>query len=155
VRAMPNTPAAIGQGITAACAGSLVTGEQQALCDRLLKAAGEVVWLPDETLMDRITALSGSGPAYVFLLAELLERSAIGQGLPPDLARRLARRTVSGAGALLEASTESAADLRRAVTSAKGVTEQALAVLMREDAWPRAIDAALGAAAKRAGELAD
>ena len=154
VRAMPNTPAAIGQGMTVACADRRTNEAQKHLCNRLLEAVGEVAWLPDETLIDRITAISGSGPAYVFLLAELLEQAGIEQGIPADLARRLARQTVSGAGALMAASPEGSADLRRAVTSAKGVTEQALLVLMDEAAWPRSIRDALKAAVRRAGELA-
>lgn len=154
VRAMPNTPAAIGQGVTACCAGPGVTAGQRALCTALLNAVGEVVWLDDEALMDAVTAVSGSGPAYVFLLAELLEQAGIAQGLPAPLARVLARRTVSGAGALLAASAEDAAELRRQVTSPKGTTQAALDVLMAEEAWPRALALAVRAAARRAGELA-
>ena len=130
VRAMPNTPAAVRQGITVACAGPGVTAAQRALCDRLLAAIGAVAWVEDEALIDPVTAVSGGGPAYVFLLAELLERAAIEQGIPADLARLLARQTVAGSGALLAASTEDAAALRRAVTSPRGTTERALAVLM-------------------------
>lgn len=155
VRAMPNTPASIGRGITVACAGPHVGGSQRALCDRLLRAVGETAWVEDEALLDPVTAISGSGPAYVFLLAELLEAAGREQGLPAALARTLARRTVSGAGALLDASPdEEAAALRRAVTSAGGTTEQALAVLMRETAWPQSIRAAVEAATKRSRELA-
>jgi pyrroline-5-carboxylate reductase len=154
VRAMPNTPASIGQGITVACAGPGVTAAQQALCDTLLAAVGDVAWVDNEALIDPVTAVSGSGPAYVFLLAELLEQAGIAEGLPPALARRLARRTVSGAGALLDASSEDAADLRRAVTSPRGTTEAALAVLMDDAAWPHAVKAAIGAATTRARELA-
>ena len=154
VRAMPNTPAAIGEGMTVACADSRASESQKQLCNQLLEAVGEVAWLPDEMLIDRITAISGSGPAYVFLLAEILEQAGIEQGIPPDLAKRLARQTVSGAGALIASSHEDTAELRRAVTSAKGVTEQALLVLMDEAAWPRTVRAALLAAVKRAGELA-
>ncbi len=154
VRAMPNTPAAVRQGVTVACAGPGVDAGQRALCDRLLAAIGAVAWVADEALLDPVTAVSGSGPAYVFLLAELLERAAIEQGLPADLARLLARRTVSGSGALLAASEEDAAALRRAVTSPRGTTERALSVLMADDAWPRAISAAVAAAAARSRELA-
>jgi pyrroline-5-carboxylate reductase len=154
VRAMPNTPAAIGQGITVACAGPGVTAAQRALCDALLAAVGDVAWVDDEALIDPVTAVSGSGPAYVFLLAELLERAGVAEGLPQPLARQLARRTVSGAAALLDASTEDAADLRRAVTSPRGTTEAALAVLMAEAAWPATVKRAVHAAAVRAGELA-
>ena len=104
VRAMPNTPAAVRQGVTVACAGPGVTAAQRALCDRLLAAIGAVAWVDDEALIDPVTAVSGGGPAYVFLLAELLEQAAVEQGIPPDLARLLARRTVAGSGALLAAS---------------------------------------------------
>ena len=154
VRAMPNTPASIRQGITVACAGPGVSAAQRDLADALLEAVGEVAWVDDEALLDPVTAVSGGGPAYVFLLAELLERAAIEQGIPPDLARRLARRTVSGSGALLAASTEDAAALRRAVTSPAGTTERALAVLMDEAAWPSLMSRAIAAASERSRELA-
>jgi pyrroline-5-carboxylate reductase len=154
VRAMPNTPASIGQGITVACAGPGVTAPQRDLCDTLLAAVGAVAWVDDEDLLDAVTAVSGSGPAYVFLLAELLESAAAAQGLPAGLARLLARSTVSGAGALLASSAADAADLRRAVTSPGGTTEAALTVLMDAAAWPSALHAAVAAAARRARELA-
>ena len=154
VRAMPNTPAAIGRGISVACAGPGVSEPQRALCDALLAAVGEVAWVEDEALLDAVTAVSGSGPAYVFLLAELLERAGIEQGLSAALARRLARATVAGAGALLAASDEDAAALRRAVTSPGGTTERALTVLMDEAAWPAALSRAVAAAAERSRELA-
>jgi len=155
VRAMPNTPAAVRQGVTVATAGPGVQPAQRALCDTLLQAIGAVAWVEDEGLIDPVTAVSGSGPAYVFLLAELLERAAIEQGIPPGLARLLARRTVSGSGALLAASGEDSAALRVAVTSPKGTTERALAVLMAEAAWPAAISQAVAAATARSRELAD
>lgn len=154
VRAMPNTPAAIRRGITVAYAGAAVSAGQRALCDVLLASVGEVAWVEDEALLDPVTAVSGGGPAYVFLLAELLERAGREQGLSPDLARRLARATVSGAGALLAAGTEDADVLRRAVTSPKGTTERALAVLMQEDAWPALVSRAIEAATARSRELA-
>jgi pyrroline-5-carboxylate reductase len=154
VRAMPNTPAAIGQGITAAFAGPGVTPPQRALSDTLLQAVGDVVWLDSETLIDPVTAISGSGPAYVFLLAELLEQAAKEHGLPPEIARKLARKTVSGAGALLDASAEDTAALRQAVTSPKGTTEAALRILMAADAWPKILRQAITAAENRARELA-
>jgi pyrroline-5-carboxylate reductase len=154
VRAMPNTPAAIGQGFTAAFAGPGVCEPQRALAEALLGAVGEVAWLPEEGMLDAVTAVSGGGPAYVFLLAELLERAALEQGLPPDLARRMARATVSGSGALLAASPEDAAQLRRNVTSPKGTTERALAVLMAENAWPALVSRAMAAATARSRELA-
>ena len=154
VRAIPNTPAAIRQGITVACAGPGVSAAQRALCDALLSAIGTVAWVEEEALLDPVTAVSGSGPAYVFLLAELLERAAVEQGIPPGLARQLARRTVAGAGALLVAGEQDAADLRRAVTSPKGTTEQALSVLMADDAWPALVSRAVAAATRRSRELA-
>jgi pyrroline-5-carboxylate reductase len=154
VRAMPNTPAAIRQGVTVACAGPGVTPDQRALCERLLAAVGDVAWVEDETLLDAVTAVSGSGPAYVFLLAELMERAAVEQGLSPDLARLLARRTVAGSGALLAASSEDAAALRQAVTSPKGTTERALEVLMAENALPALLSRAIAAATARSRELA-
>ena len=154
VRAMPNTPAAVRQGVTVACPGPGVDSAQRTLCDRLLQAIGVVAWAEDEALLDPVTAVSGSGPAYVFLLAELMERAAIEQGIPADLARLLARQTVSGSGALLAASTEDAAALRVAVTSPGGTTERALAVLMAAEAWPAALSKAIAAATVRSRELA-
>ncbi|MBV8523802.1 MAG: pyrroline-5-carboxylate reductase [Acetobacteraceae bacterium] len=154
VRAMPNTPAAVRQGVSVACPGQGVTDQQRALCDTLLAAIGSVAWVNDEALLDPVTAVSGSGPAYVFLLAELLEKAAIEQGLQPELARLLARRTVSGSGALLAASEEDAAALRVAVTSPGGTTERALRVLMADDAWPALIREAVAAATARSRELA-
>ena len=109
VRAMPNTPAAVRQGMTVACPGPGVNMPQRALCERLLKAIGVVAWVEDEALLDPVTAVSGSGPAYVFLLAELMEQAAREQGIPADLARLLARQTMAGSGALLAASEEDAA----------------------------------------------
>ena len=153
VRAMPNTPAAIGQGFTAAFAGIGVSPEQRALCDAMLTAVGEVAWVEAEGQIDAVTATSGGGPAYVFLLTELLATAAVEQGLPPDLARRLARRTVTGAGALLAASDDDPAAMRRAVTSPAGTTERALAVLMASDAWPAAMSRAVAAATARSQEL--
>jgi pyrroline-5-carboxylate reductase len=154
VRAMPNTPAAVRQGVTVACPGTGVTAAQRTLCHTLLEAIGAVAWVDDEGLLDPVTAVSGSGPAYVFLLAELMEQAAIAQGIPADLARLLARQTVSGSGALLAASTEDAAALRKAVTSPAGTTERALQVLMASDAWPSAMQRAIDAATKRSRELA-
>jgi pyrroline-5-carboxylate reductase len=154
VRAMPNTPAAVRQGITVACPGPGVSTPQRELCDRLLQAIGTVAWVEDEALLDPVTAVSGSGPAYVFLLAELMEQAAREQGIPADLARLLARQTVAGSGALLSASKQDAADLRVAVTSPGGTTERALAVLMAPDAWPAALHEAIAAATVRSRELA-
>jgi pyrroline-5-carboxylate reductase len=154
VRAMPNTPAAVRQGFTVAHAGPGVTGVQRALADALLGAVGEVAWAEEEGWLDPVTAVSGGGPAYVFLLAEVMEAAAIAEGLPPDLARRMARATVAGSGALLGASVEDAAALRRAVTSPKGTTERALAILMAEEAWPALMRRAIAAATARSRELA-
>jgi pyrroline-5-carboxylate reductase len=154
VRAIPNTPAAVRQGVSVAFAGPGVSPAQRRLCDTLLGAVGAVAWVEDEALIDPVTAVSGGGPAYVFLLAELLERAAVEQGIPAELARLLARRTVSGSGALLAASDDDAAALRRAVTSPKGTTERALAVLMADDAWPALLSRAIAAATERSRELA-
>ncbi|WP_137179875.1 pyrroline-5-carboxylate reductase [Roseomonas sp. AR75] len=154
VRAMPNTPAAVRQGFTAAFAGPGVSAAQRALAHALLAATGEVAWVEEEGLLDAVTAVSGGGPAYVFLLAELLEKAAAEQGIPADLARRMARATVAGSGALLAASMEDAAQLRKNVTSPKGTTERALAVLMEQSAWPEHISKAIAAATARSRELA-
>jgi pyrroline-5-carboxylate reductase len=120
----------------------------------LLSAIGEAAWVEDEGLIDPVTAVSGGGPAYVFLLAEVMEQAAVAEGLPPDLARRMARATVAGSGALLAASSEDAAQLRRNVTSPKGTTERALAVLMRDGALPDLMREAIAAATARSRELA-
>jgi pyrroline-5-carboxylate reductase len=154
VRAMPNTPAAVRQGFCVACAGPGVSAAQRALADALLAGAGEVAWVEEEGLLDPVTAVSGGGPAYVFLLAELLEKAAVEQGIPAALARRMARATVAGSGALLAASTEDAAQLRKNVTSPKGTTERALAVMMEQAAWPDTISRAIAAATARSRELA-
>lgn len=154
VRAMPNTPAAIRQGITAAYAPAEVGSEQRALCDALLRSVGEVAWLDHEGQIDAVTAVSGGGPAYVFLLTELLAAAAEEQGLPAELAMRLARRTVAGSGALLAVSAEPPSALRTAVTSPGGTTERALAVLMERDAWPLLLSRAIAAATARSRELA-
>lgn len=133
VRAMPNTPAAIGRGITGAVANANVTPAQKQLCEDLLSAVGDVVWVDDEALIDAVTAVSGSGPAYVFLLVETLAAAGVAAGLEPDTAMRLARATVSGSGKLLHKSPDSAAMLRQNVTSPGGTTAAALAVLMRDE----------------------
>jgi pyrroline-5-carboxylate reductase len=153
VRAMPNTPAAIGRGFTAAFAAPAVSAAQRTLCETLLTAIGEVAWVDSESQIDAVTAVSGGGPAYVFLLTELLAAAAIEQGLPPDLARRMARATVSGSGALLDATNDDPAAMRRAVTSPAGTTERALAVLMAPESWPAAMSQAIAAATARSREL--
>jgi pyrroline-5-carboxylate reductase len=154
VRTMPNTPAAIGRGITVACANPLVTIGQRQLCDRLLAAIGESAWVEDEALMDVVTAVSGSGPAYVFLLIEALARAGQAEGLPSDLALRLARATVAGSGELARLSEESPAQLRENVTSPGGTTRAALDVLMAADGLEPLIGRAVAAAATRSRELA-
>jgi len=153
VRAMPNTPASIGQGMTVACASHEVARNQALQCNMLLEAVGEVIWLDDESLMDAVTAVSGSGPAYVFLLAECLTEAGIAQGLEPELAARLARATIAGAGELLRRSDLSPVELRQNVTSPKGVTAVALDVLMGKDGLAGLLKRAVAAAAKRSREL--
>jgi pyrroline-5-carboxylate reductase len=155
VRAMPNTPAAIGRGIAVACANRAVDGAARALCDRLLAAVGEVAWVEDEALLDAVTAVSGSGPAYVFLLIECLAKAGIAAGLPEPLALQLARATVAGSGELARRSSESAAALREAVTSPGGTTRAALDVLMGQDGLEPLMVAAVAAATRRSRELAD
>ena len=150
---MPNTPAAIGQGMTVACASGEVTRDQALLCNMLLEAVGDVIWMDDESLIDAVTAVSGSGPAYVFLLAECLAEAGVEAGLDPELAARLARATVSGAGELLRRSDLSAAELRQNVTSPKGTTAAALEVLMGKDGFADLLKRAVAAAAKRSREL--
>ena len=154
VRSIPNTPASVGRGITAACCNAHVTPAQRALCDGLLRAVGDVVWVEDEGLIDTATAVSGSGPAYVFLLAECLAEAGRAAGLDAELARRLARATVAGAGELLHRSELDAAELRRNVTSPKGTTAAALEVLMAPDAMQAILTRAVAAAKRRAEELA-
>ena len=153
VRAMPNTPAAIGRGITVAV--PLHANEaQRALADRLLSATGAVEWTADEALMDAVTAVSGSGPAYVFLLAEALTEAGVAAGLPHELAAKLARETVAGSGELLHRSPLDAAVLRENVTSPAGTTAAALAVLMGQDGLASLMEKAVAAATKRSRELA-
>jgi pyrroline-5-carboxylate reductase len=153
VRAMPNTPAAIGRGMTVACPNARVTAAQKELADLLLSAVGHVAWITDEALMDAVTAVSGSGPAYVFLLAECLAAAGAEAGLPPDLAMLLARETVAGAGALLGGSDQPPAALRQNVTSPGGTTAAALGVLMGEQGLGALLQAAVAAAARRSREL--
>ena len=154
VRAMPNTPAAIGRGISVAVASKSVTPTQRSLADSLLAACGEVAWIEDEALIDPVTALSGGGPAYVFLLMETLAEAGRKAGLPAELAMRLARTTVSGAGELARLSPDSAAELRRNVTSPKGTTFEALNILMAPDGLQPLFDRAIAAATRRSRQLA-
>ncbi len=155
VRSMPNTPAAVGRGMTVAVAGPGVTETARKRCDELLAAVGEVAWVEDERLIDPVTAVSGGGPAYVFLLIEALAAAGVKAGLPADLAMRLARVTVSGSGELARLSTEPAAQLRQNVTSPGGTTLEALKVLMAPDGIQPVFDRAIAAATKRAGELGE
>ncbi|UFX46830.1 pyrroline-5-carboxylate reductase [Bradyrhizobium sp. 41S5] len=154
VRAMPNTPAAIGRGITVAVPSKRVTAAQRAMTDALLKATGLVEWVDDENLMDAVTAVSGSGPAYVFLLAEELARAGVAAGLPEQLATTLARATVAGSGELLHRSDLPSATLRQNVTSPGGTTAAALEVLMASDGMQPLMTRAIAAATRRSKELA-
>ena len=153
VRAMPNTPAAIGRGMTVAVGNTHMTSQQKSVADRLLTATGAVEWITDEALMDAVTALSGSGPAYVFLLAEALARGGVAAGLPKELAERLARATVAGSGELLNRASDDAATLRRNVTSPGGTTAAALEVLMSKDGLEALMEKAIAAATRRSREL--
>jgi pyrroline-5-carboxylate reductase len=154
VRAMPNTPAAIGRGITVAAAAQHVAAMQRAVADALLRATGSVEWVEDEALMDAVTAVSGSGPAYVFLLAEELARAGVAAGLPEALATKLARETLAGASELLHRSDVSADTLRQNVTSPGGTTAAALEVLMGPNGLQSLMTRAVAAATKRSRELA-
>ena len=154
VRAMPNTPAAIGRGITVAVAAKKVSAAQRAIADALLRATGSVEWVDKESLMDAVTAVSGSGPAYVFLLAEELARAGVAAGLPAELAARLARETVAGSGELLHRSELAPATLRQNVTSPGGTTAAALEVLMGSDGMEKLLTRAVAAATQRSKDLA-
>lgn len=155
VRAMPNTPAAVRRGITVAiCNGQVGTSARMA-CDSLLQAVGEVAWIDEESLMDAVTAVSGSGPAYVFLLTECLAKAGVAAGLSEDLAAHLARVTVTGSGELMQQSPEPAEVLRQNVTSPGGTTAAALSVLMADHHGLQALmTAAVVAATRRGKELA-
>ncbi len=155
VRAMPNLPASIGRGISVCVANGATTPAQRDEATQLLTACGEVAWIEDEALIDPVTAVSGGGPAYVFLLVEALAAAGVKTGLPADLALRLARSTVAGSGALLDAVDTPAADLRRAVCSPGGTTLEAIAVLMADDGVQPLFDRAIAAASRRARALAE
>ena len=155
VRAMPNTPAMIGRGITAAVANALVSQKQHDYANRLLAVTGPVEWVETEDQIDAVTALSGSGPAYVFYLAECMAEAGRKAGLDADLAMRLARATVSGAGELMHRSTDDASTLRKNVTSPGGTTAAALDVMLKNDALQGIFDRAIAAAKQRAHELAE
>ena len=154
VRAMPNMPAAVGRGITVASANANVGDGQLRLCDSLLRAVGVVAWIDDEGLMDAVTAVSGSGPAYVFLLAEYLARAGEEAGLSASLSHQLARATVSGAGEFLYRASEPAATLRANVTSPGGTTAAALEILMGDEGLQPLLTKAIAEATKRSRELA-
>jgi len=153
VRAMPNTPALVQRGITVACANARVSKKQIEQASLLLGATGSIEWLDEESLMDAVTAVSGSGPAYVFHLTEALANAAIATGLPKALARKLALETVAGAGELMMQSDQPPEKLRENVTSPGGTTQAALDVLMARDGFPDLLKRAVNAAVKRGGEL--
>ena len=154
VRVMPNTPAAIGRAISVGCGNSRVTPAQRELCEALLAAIGESAWVEDEALLDPVTAVSGSGPAYVFLLIETLAEAGVKAGLPAALALRLAKATVSGAGELARVANETPARLRENVTSPGGTTRAALDVLMGDAGLAELMTRAVAAATTRSRELA-
>jgi pyrroline-5-carboxylate reductase len=154
VRAMPNTPAAIGRGISVAVANPKISMRQRKQASDLLAAIGKVEWADDEALMDAVTALSGSGPAYIFLLAECMARAGVAAGLPKELATRLARETVAGSAELLHRSDLDAATLRQNVTSPGGTTAAALEVLMGPGGFDQLLTQAIAAATRRSRDLA-
>jgi pyrroline-5-carboxylate reductase len=153
VRAMPNTPASVGRGMSAAFANARTSSAQRALAGELLAAVGETGWVEDEALIDAVTAISGSGPAYIFYLVECLAGAGERLGLPPELALKLARETVSGAGEMLHQLDETPAQLRKNVTSPGGTTAAALDVLMGENGLMQVMQRATAAARDRAREL--
>ena len=154
VRAMPNTPAAVGRGVTVLCANPAASPAQRNLAERLMGAVGEVHWVADEELMHVVTAVSGSGPAYVFHMIEAMAAAGVRAGLPDELAMRLARATVVGAGELAFQAPDSAGQLRTNVTSPGGTTAAALEVLMATDGLGSLMARAVTAAARRSRELA-
>ena len=154
VRSMPNTPAAVGRGVSVIYRDPKVRPERIALCGELLSAVGTVEWVDQEDLLNAVTALSGGGPAYVFLLIECLAEAGRAAGLPAEMAMRLARETVSGSGELARLSEETAAQLRVNVTSPKGTTLEALNVLMAPDGLQPLMTKAIAAATRRSRELA-
>ncbi|HEY6336518.1 MAG TPA: pyrroline-5-carboxylate reductase [Alphaproteobacteria bacterium] len=154
VRAMPNTPAAVGRGMSVCCAGAGVSTAQRDQCTELLKAVGDVAWVDDEGLIDAVTAVSGGGPAYVFLLVECLTEAGVKAGLPAELSARIARATVAGSGELLHRSSEAPGVLRENVTSPAGTTLEALKILMAPEGLQPLFDKAIAAATRRSRELA-
>jgi pyrroline-5-carboxylate reductase len=153
VRAMPNTPAAVGRGMTVLCANDRADKKLREICGELLAAVGEVAWVDDEGLIDAVTAVSGGGPAYVFLLIECLAKAGVEAGLPEDLAMQCARVTVAGAGELVHIASEPASKLRENVTSPGGTTLEALKILMAEDGLQPLLTRAIAAATARSKEL--
>jgi pyrroline-5-carboxylate reductase len=153
IRAMPNTPGAIGQGISGLFAAPGATKADKKNAEMLLSALGQTIWVAKEDLIDSVTALSGSGPAYLFLMAEAMTEAGVAEGLPRDQAEKLARATVAGAGALLAQDASPASKLREAVTSPHGTTEAALKVLMAKNGLMPLMKRAIRAARKRAEEL--
>ena len=154
VRAMPNTPAAVGRGITVLCANGRVSSDQRAVCTGLMESVGEVAWIEDESLMDAVTGLSGSGPAYVFHLVEAMAAAGEAAGLSAELSSQLARATVAGSGELLTQSEDPAGTLRENVTSPGGTTAAALEILMGPDGLTRLMTEAIARATERSRELA-
>lgn len=153
VRVMPNTPALVGKGMSVLCAHGSVSAEERASVERLFEGVGNTAWLEDETLMDAVTAVSGSGPAYVFLLAEVMAAAGVKQGLPEDLAMQMAMTTIWGAGEMMGQGLDTPTQLRENVTSPGGTTAAALAVLMAEPGLRELLDKAIDAATKRGREL--
>lgn len=153
IRVMPNTPSELGLGMTSVIANNYVSNEQRKLADALLRSIGEVAWLDSEQEMDVATAIAGCGPAYIFLLAELLQKIGEEKGLSKELSKLLARQTVIGSAALLGRSTEESEALRKAVATPNGITERAIQVLIQQDAWPASLSRAIQAAADRSKEM--
>jgi pyrroline-5-carboxylate reductase len=154
VRVMPNTPAAVGRGMSVCVANARTSEAQREKTGELMSAVGDVAWIEDESLMDAVTAVSGSGPAYAFLLVECMAQAGIAVGLAPDLAMRLARQTVIGSGELMAQASEDATTLRKNVTSPGGTTEAALKILMGEPGMTDLMTKAIEAATRRGRELA-
>lgn len=153
VRVMPNTPAAVGAGMSVLCTDAPLSDAARTLCTNLMAAVGDAAWIDDETLMHAVTAVSGSGPAYVFHLAECLAEAGVAAGLPADLAARLARATVAGSGVLMAGTDTPPATLRENVTSPGGTTAAALGELRDTGALADLMRRAVAAAAKRSEEL--
>lgn len=155
IRSMPNTPAAVGRGMSVLLRDPTVATPTLELCGQLLSAVGEIGWIDEEDQINAVTAVSGGGPAYVFLLIECLAKAAEEMGLPADLAMKLARETVTGAGELAHQSSESATKLREAVMSPKGTTLEAINVLMAPDGLQPLMNKAIAAATRRGREIAE